>query len=437
LKAVFTLLLLNKKFSSVVSAPGTELSTSSKVVFISSCPEAWGGSEELWSKASICLKQKGFQVKAFKTYIEQNHNRIIALRNAGIEIEDIYSLSLTRLLGSVNKVNARLSAQIPDRISLVFKGLQRINFFISKVYKSLRIRDYLSMLFLGGSLAGYKPDLVVISQGENFDGLAYMCLCQSLKLNYVILSQKAADHYWPSDEIWSLLQDGYQNAQACFFVSQHNLQLTETQLGQRLPHAEVVKNPHQATIAEPLAWPSPEGDYNLACVARLWILDKGQDILLNVLAQTKWQERNLKVTFFGNGSNYNALVKMAELLQIKNVSFPGFSKNIIELWQDYHALIMPSRAEGLPLALVEAMMCGRPAIATAVGGIPEVLEDDVTGFIAKGACFAAVDEAMERAWQRRHEWEAMGKQAAISIREITPPHPEELFAEKLLKLCQI
>ncbi|WP_308253742.1 glycosyltransferase [Geminocystis sp. GBBB08] len=40
--------------------------------------------------------------------------------------------------------------------------------------------------------------------------------------------------------------------------------------------------------------------------------------------------------------------------------------------------------ESSPLALVEAMMCGRVAIATSVGGIPELLEDEITGFIAQG-----------------------------------------------------
>lgn len=418
----------------MISALSAKSSTNYNFAFISCCPEAWGGSEELWSKAATCLQKQGFRVKVFKTYVEPSHDRIVELSQAGIAVNDIYSLGLPRLLRPESQLNLKISAQIPGGISLVLKALDRFNLFINKVYRSLRIRDYLSMVFLGRSLAAFKPDLVVISQGENFDGLIYMCLCQSLRLKYVILSQKAADHYWPSDEIRPLLQEGYQKAQAAFFVSRHNQQLTEAQLGQRLLHAEVVRNPHQATLVEPLTWPDENNYYQLACVARFWLMDKGQDILLNVLTQPKWRERNLKVDFFGRGSNYDALVKMAELLQLSNVSFPGFSKNIIELWQGYHALILPSRAEGLPLALVEAMMCGRPAIATDVGGIPEVIEDNVTGFISKGACCAALDEAMERAWQRRHEWEAIGKTAATSIRQLVPPYPEKTFAEKLLKV---
>ena len=71
--------------------------------------------------------------------------------------------------------------------------------------------------------------------------------------------------------------------------------------------------------------------------------------------------------------------------------------------------------------MVEAMMCGRPAIVTDVGGNAEIVEDDVTGFLAASATEDGMDEALERAWQRRHEWHDMGRQAAICIREQVPP----------------
>ncbi|MHC5830971.1 MAG: glycosyltransferase, partial [Nostoc sp.] len=93
--------------------------------------------------------------------------------------------------------------------------------------------------------------------------------------------------------------------------------------------------------------------------------------------------------------------------------------------------------EGLPIALVEAMMCGRPAIATDVGGIPEVLEDNITGFLAGSTSFKEIDEALERAWQRRYDWEKIGEKASESIRKLIPPNPEQILAEKLLNISNI
>jgi glycosyltransferase involved in cell wall biosynthesis len=55
--------------------------------------------------------------------------------------------------------------------------------------------------------------------------------------------------------------------------------------------------------------------------------------------------------------------------------------------------LMTSAFEGLPLALLEAMALGKPVVATGVGGIPEVLEDGASGYIA---AVGAIDELAER-----------------------------------------
>ncbi|MBL1210225.1 glycosyltransferase [Geminocystis sp. GBBB08] len=405
-----------------------------KFVFISSCPESWGGSEELWHQTAIYLHQEHHQIKVFKTYVDQKHRKIKQLQELGIDIFDIHKLGFQRLPKPLK--NFHYHIPLPSFFSnkLIVEVIDKTNLYINKIYKSLRIQDYLSLFFLKYSLASIKPDLVLISQGENIDGLIYIYLCQLLGLNYAILSQKASDHIWPSDEIRPLLMKGYQNAKYCFFVSNHNLKLTQFQLGIKLPLSKVVKNPYQGIIPKPLSYPQDDGYFKLACVARLWILDKGQDILLNVLARDKWRERNLKVAFFGQGNNYDSLVGMVKMLELNNVDFLGFKQNIMEIWQNYHGLILPSRAEGLPLALVEAMMCGRMAIATSVGGIPELLEDEITGFIAQGASTEAVDSALEKAWQRRYEWEEMGKMASMAARKFISPHPEKDLGERLIKL---
>jgi glycosyltransferase involved in cell wall biosynthesis len=162
------------------------------------------------------------------------------------------------------------------------------------------------------------------------------------------------------------------------------------------------------------------------------LLDKGQDILLRVLAQEKWKKRNLFVSFVGHGINREGLIELAKRLEVSNVSFPGYTKDVHGIWKEHHALIMPSRCEGLPLALVEAMLCGRTAIVTNVGGNSEVVEDGVTGFLAPAASEVDVDEALERAWERRKEWREMGQLAAKRVRELVPAEPAADFADYLV-----
>jgi glycosyltransferase involved in cell wall biosynthesis len=116
------------------------------------------------------------------------------------------------------------------------------------------------------------------------------------------------------------------------------------------------------------------------------------------------------------------------------VRFGGFVPDVHRIWADYHALVLPSRYEGLPISLVEAMLCGRPSIVTNVSGNPELLEDNVTGFVAAAPTAALLDEAMERAWTRRAEWPAMGVAAAEQVRRRVPPDPAAVFADQLLEL---
>lgn len=281
-------------------------------------------------------------------------------------------------------------------------------------------------------LAKLEPDLVVISQGTNFDGIAYIDLCRSAGRPYVVISQKAIDHLWPPDRDRSMMRAGLQAAMRCYFVSQHNLRLTESQIAATLANAEIAHNPFLVS-GNALPWPHAEdGAIRLACVARLETGEKGQDILLHVLARQSWRARNLSVSFFGAGVNREALRGLAGYLSLGNVAFPGFADDVDSIWRTHHALVLPSRSEGLPLALVEAMLCGRFGIVTAEGGSAEIVEDGRTGFIASAAQIDAVDRTLERAWAARSDWESIGKAAREAVTRMIPKDPLALFAEKLI-----
>ena len=81
------------------------------------------------------------------------------------------------------------------------------------------------------------------------------------------------------------------------------------------------------------------------------------------------------------------------------------------------------------------MLCGRPVIVTNVAGNNEVVQADVTGFLAEAPTVEHLNSAMERAWNQRHQWEAMGQAAARAIRELMPADPAGDFARKLLDLA--
>ena len=398
--------------NSIESAPPDQIRADNaqrRFAFISTCPEPWGGSEELWAGAALSLATRGHRVAVFKTNVERAHPQIQRLLAAGCRVNDLFKARLPVIGRAVNAVATERFQITPHR------------------------RQMLHVAFY---LKWQRPDLVVISQGDNYDALQFGNLCRLLKMPYVLVSQKAPDIFWPPDDARHDRRQAFQSARCCYFVSRHNLRVTQEQLGCALPNAEVISNPFGVQSAGPLPWPhqTDDGEFRLACVARLYVLDKGQDILLRVLSQPKWKARKLRVNFFGQGVNRQGLIELAQRLKVDKVSFCGHTGDVAEVWRDHHALVLPSRAEGLPLSLVEAMMCGRAVIATDVGGNAEVLQNEVSGFLASGANETAFDEAMERAWQRREEWQQMGKEAERRIRQLVPPNPAQLFSDKLLSV---
>jgi glycosyltransferase involved in cell wall biosynthesis len=366
---------------------------SRRIVFISS-NFTWGGSEILWSEAAAELASRGHDVRAYKNRFPPREGNVPRLKALGVRC-----IELARFPLLPRRLYSLLLGFTPS-ISIVFQSV--------KLHLSLRLRR--------------RPDLIVLSQGGNHDGWLLGAVCRRHGIPLAIICQKASDLYWPQDRFLNQIRAMYRAARHVFFVSQHNATLTEEQIGERVASASVVRNPFLVPWEARSDWPGGEA-LRLACVGRLYPLEKGQDILLRVLAMPKWKARPLSVTFYGAGEQRRALEAMAVHLGLTSVAFEGYADDVAGIWSRHHGLVLASRAEGLPLALVETMLSARVAIVTDVAGNAEVVEDGVTGFLAAAPTEAALDEAMERAWGRRNEWRAIGEAAGASIRRLVPPNP--------------
>jgi len=84
----------------------------------------------------------------------------------------------------------------------------------------------------------------------------------------------------------------------------------------------------------------------------------------------------------GHGRLHPELVALSsELRMTANVHFTGMRSDIARLLCAIDVFALTSVSECFPIALLEAMACGRPAVCTAVGGIPEILNDGETGYL--------------------------------------------------------
>lgn len=275
----------------------------------------------------------------------------------------------------------------------------------------------------------FKPDLLVINQGFNFNSVDLMVFAQQFKINYVTISHAVNEGMWPNLLLRKKMLLGFSNAKMNYFVSQDNIELTQVQLGFKLENCEVIRNPFNVPFNVDLEYPQQE-NYHLACVGRYDFYAKGQDVLLRVLSQEKWKKRNLIINFYGEGNDLENLKDLIQLYEIKNVIVHPFTKTV-DIWKNNQALLLSSRFEGLPLVLVEAMLCKRFAIITNVSGNKELIRDNLTGFIAAAPRLEYIDEAMERAWHIRENWQKIGKEARQELIKSIPENPALVFANKL------
>lgn len=122
----------------------------------------------------------------------------------------------------------------------------------------------------------------------------------------------------------------------------------------------------------------------IVTVARL-DYQKGIDLLINAVgALQKEQELDFTIDIYGEGSlikEYMELVKMNKLENI--IHFLGWNENIYQTLCEYDAFILPSRFEGMPIALIEALAAKLPSLTTNVKGNLEILENGKYGLVVK------------------------------------------------------
>jgi glycosyltransferase involved in cell wall biosynthesis len=117
---------------------------------------------------------------------------------------------------------------------------------------------------------------------------------------------------------------------------------------------------------------SPDG-FRVGFVGRL-SREKGADVLLEALARLR--PHGVLASVLGDGRERRALEAAAARLGIADaVTWHGVVPDAGLLMPAFDALVMPSRTEGTPVALFEAMAASVPAVVTAVGGVPDVVSD--------------------------------------------------------------
>ncbi len=125
-----------------------------------------------------------------------------------------------------------------------------------------------------------------------------------------------------------------------------------------------------------------EGQVLVGTVARLHPV-KALDVFIEAARITLASFPNARFIIGGTGPMEDALrAKIRDLKLEPYVKMAGFVEDVPEFLSGLDIFVLSSDAEGLGLVVLEAMAQGLPVVATAVGGVPEAVKDEETGFLA-------------------------------------------------------
>ncbi|MGO9273317.1 MAG: glycosyltransferase [Terriglobia bacterium] len=156
-----------------------------------------------------------------------------------------------------------------------------------------------------------------------------------------------------------------------------------------------------------LSGPCPRGP--VVTVARL-SPEKDVANLVRATALAAHEEADLRVEVAGDGPCLEALKRLVVELGIaERVTFLGEVRDVPAVLARARLFVLPSRSEGIPLTVLEAMARGLPVVATRVGGLPEVVVEGKTGHLVPPADPAALAAAILTVWRDPGGGQAMGK----------------------------
>jgi len=142
--------------------------------------------------------------------------------------------------------------------------------------------------------------------------------------------------------------------------------------------------------------------------------EKAPETLVDVARKTMAALDNVVFLLVGDGPCMSDIQRRAQDLAPR-FRLPGRQEDVTPFYLAADVLFLPSRYEGLPMTLLEAFAHGLPAVTSDVGGIPEVLQDGVNGFMCQADNTAQMCERLEKILRDDHLRNTMGAQARRTV----------------------
>lgn len=145
---------------------------------------------------------------------------------------------------------------------------------------------------------------------------------------------------------------------------------------------------------------------------------KGQRYLIEAALVVVQQVPDARFIILGEGDLRDQLERLVRERHLeKHVLLPGFRTDVLGCIKGFDLFVLSSLTEGLGTSLLDAMACGKPIVATAAGGIPEVVADGTTGLLVEPRTHQSLAAAIVRMLNDAALRQKMGAAGLARVRE--------------------
>lgn len=177
------------------------------------------------------------------------------------------------------------------------------------------------------------------------------------------------------------------------------------------------------------------GDWVIGIVGRLSEEKRHIDLMM-AFKDISLFYPHTRLLIVGDGYLREQLERTADELAIRSrTTFTGFANNVFKYLGEMDIFVLPSRTEGSPLSIMEAMITGLPVISTRVGGIPEIVVDNETGILVQPGEPQEIEKAILWLLSHPDKAHAMGNKGRERI--MTHFHPRHFINEHENIYCKL
>ena len=206
---------------------------------------------------------------------------------------------------------------------------------------------------------------------------------QMTGIPYIVTLHGSDVHTLGADPSYQLAtRYSVESANAVTCVTQHICQTAEQTLGIRCL-VEPITNFTDTELYKPNAceFTTNEGKRQVIHVSNFRPVKRVQD-LVTAFAQIVDKLDDVELLLLGDGPTRPEVDRLIREFELNDrVQCPGFKRDIYQYLRCGYAFALSSELEGAPLSLLEAMSAGLPVVSTAVGGIPEIIDDGENGLL--------------------------------------------------------